>query len=175
VRAERQVCLVASALMQKRSLVSDIMIKSSEENTQQVAEAVSAALYSRDHTSHMLGIVVETVSPGSARLSMTVRQDMVNGHGILHGGLCFTLADTCLAHACHSRNIRAVTHSCTITYTAPGHLGDELIAEGQEIWTKERNSMVDVTVSRRSDGAVIALLRGNVRYIGGVVTEQPPQ
>ena len=161
--------------MQKGSLVSDIMIKSSEENTQQVAEAVSAALYSRDHTSRMLGIVVETVSPGSARLSMTVRQDMVNGHGILHGGLCFTLADTCLAHACHSRNIRAVTHSCTITYTAPGHLGDELIAEGQEIWATERNSMVDVTVSRRSDGAVIALLRGNVRYIGGVVTEQPPQ
>ncbi len=140
-------------------------------DAQKVAESASAAIHSRDHTARALGITVEAIGLGYARLTMSVRQDMVNGHNILHGGLCFTLADTCFAHACNSSNINTLAHSCTITYTAPGHLGDELVAEGREIWQEGRNGVADVTVSRRCDGAVIALFRGNARRIGGSVID----
>jgi len=137
---------------------------------QHVAEAAAEAMYSRDHTAKALGIELVEVGPGRARLTMTVTKDMVNGHDILHGGLCFTLADTAFAYACNSHNFTTVAHSCSITYCAPGKLGDRLTAEATEQWVKGRNGVTDVTVTNQ-DGTVIALFRGNSRRIQGHVAD----
>lgn len=139
---------------------------------QQIAEAASAAMHLRDHTAHGLGMDIEAVGPGYARLRMTVTRNMVNGHDILHGGMCFTLADTCFAHVCNSHNFNTVAHSCSITYTAAGKLGDTLTAEGREVWQKGRNGVTDVVVTNQ-DGTVIAHFRGNSRRIQGHVTDDP--
>ena len=71
---------------------------------QQVAEAVRDAMYASDRAAQALGITVEAIGPGFARCRMTVREDMLNGHGTCHGGLTFTLADTAFAYACNAYN-----------------------------------------------------------------------
>lgn len=139
---------------------------------QRIAEAVRDAMYSRDHAAQGLGITVDDIGPGRSRLTMTVRQDMVNGHDILHGGLCFTLADTAFAYCCNSHNYNTVAHSCSITFTNAGKLGDVLTAEAVEPYQRGRNGVTDVTVTNQ-DGVVVALFRGNSRRIAGHVCEHP--
>lgn len=143
-----------------------------EDRKQALAEASYRAMYERDHAAQAMGITVEAVGPGYARLSMTVRQDMVNGHDILHGGMCFTLADTAFAYCCNSHNLVTVAHSCSISYVAPGKLGDRLIAEARETYQKGRSGITDVEV-RREDGTVIAHFRGNSRRLNGYVNTDP--
>lgn len=139
---------------------------------QQVAEAAREAMYARDHAAQALGIEVTEVAPGFAKCTMTVRQDMVNGHDILHGGLCFTLADTCFAYACNSHNRVTVAQSASVTFCAPGKLGDVLTAEGTETWQQGRGGVTDVTVTNQ-DGVVLAMFRGNSRTIKGQVADLP--
>lgn len=139
---------------------------------QRVAEATRAAMYERDHAAKAHGIDIVEVGPGYAKATMTVTKDMVNGHDILHGGLCFTLADTCFAYCCNSHNYATVAQGCTITFCAAGKLGDVLTAEARETWLKGRNGITDVTVTNQ-DGVVIALFRGNSRRIQGHVTDDP--
>ena len=71
---------------------------------QSVAEGSARAMYAQDHASQALGMRILEVRPGYARLSMTVREDMVNGHKLCHGGLIFTLADSAFAFACNTYN-----------------------------------------------------------------------
>lgn len=139
---------------------------------QRVAEAVGEAMYARDYAAQSLGIKVVEIKPGYARLTMTVRKDMVNGHNILHGGLCFTLCDTAFAYCCNSHNFVTVAHSCSITFANPGKLGDVLTAEATEVHLKGRNGVTDVVV-RNQEGVTLALFRGNSRRIQGTVTEHP--
>lgn len=139
---------------------------------QRVAEAVRDAMYARDHAAQAQGIAITDVGPGYAAGTMTVTKEMVNGHDILHGGLCFTLADTVFAYACNSHNYATVAQGCSITYCAAGKLGDVLTAEGRESWLKGRNGITDVTVTNQ-DGVVIAMFRGNSRRIQGHVTNDP--
>ena len=136
--------------------------------TKRVAEAVARAMYARDHAARTLGMIVDEVGPGFARLSMTVRDDMVNGHDMCHGGITFALADTAFAYACNARNDVAVAASCTITYTNPAKRGDRLTAECVERFHRGRTGVYDVTVIDQ-EGQVIALFRGNSRNIGGKV------
>lgn len=139
---------------------------------QRIAEASRDAMYARDHAAQALGIEVADIGPGRATLTMTVRKDMVNGHDILHGGLCFTLADTAFAYCCNSHNYNTVAHSCSITFTNAGKLGDRLTAEAVETYQKGRNGVTDVTV-RNQDGLVIGLFRGNSRRIAGYLCDHP--
>ena len=85
-----------------------------------------------DKHSQYLGMQVLQVSPGYAELSLVVREDMVNGLGICHGGVTFSLADTAFAFACNSRNQRTLALNCSITYSAPARVGDNLVAIAQE-------------------------------------------
>lgn len=133
-----------------------------------IAEAVAQAMYARDHAARTLGMIVDEVGPGFARLSMTVRDDMVNGHDICHGGITFALADTAFAYACNARNDVAVAASCNITYTNPAKRGDRLVAECVERFHRGRTGVYDVTVTDH-EGQVVALFRGNSRHIGGKV------
>ncbi|SOD89149.1 hydroxyphenylacetyl-CoA thioesterase PaaI [Caenispirillum bisanense] len=137
---------------------------------QALSEAVREAMYARDHAAQALGIAVPEVGPSYAVCTMTVRQDMVNGHDILHGGLCFTLADTAFAYACNSHDVVTVAANCSVTFCAPAKRGDVLRAEARETWKAGRSGITDVVVTNQ-DGTVIAQFRGNSRSLKGSVTE----
>ncbi len=93
-----------------------------------VAERSAAAMWADDRASQALGMTLDEVGPGRATLRMTVREDMVNGHDIGHGGLTFTLADSAFAFACNSYNRRTVAAGAEIRFRAPTRLGDVLVA-----------------------------------------------
>ena len=99
-------------------------------------------------------------------MRMRVREPMLNGHRICHGGLIFTLADSTFAFACNSHNQRAVAAQCDITFIRPGKLGDVLVATAREISRSGRSGIYDVRVT--SGDVVIAEFRGHSRTIGGV-------
>ncbi len=135
---------------------------------QHLAEAVGRRMYERDHISHALGITLEAIRPGYARLTMRVRQDMLNSHQLLHGGMTFTLADTAFAYACNSHDRTAVATGCNIVFPATGHEGDQLTAEAVECHLSGRSGVCDVTVTNQK-GEVIALFRGQSRQMQGTV------
>lgn len=135
---------------------------------QALAEAVAAAMWSRDRAAQALGIRIEAVGPGTATLSMKVRGDMVNGHHICHGGLIFSLADTAFAYACNAYNRNTVASGCNIDFVAPGKEGDTLTAEAVERSASGRTGVYDITV-RDSAGKTVALFRGKSYRIAGEV------
>lgn len=137
---------------------------------QALAERVAAAIGERDAASRFLGIVLDSIGPGHARMSMTVTADMINGAGTCHGGISFTLADTAFAYACNSHNRMGVGLSCTIAYPAAARLGDRLTAECREVHSKGRNGTYDCTVTNQ-DGEVVALFRGQCRIVQGHYVE----
>ena len=94
---------------------------------------------------------------------MFVRDTMINGHNICHGGYVFLLADTAFAFACNTHGPVTVAATCDITFLAPAHLGDELIAEATERHRAGRSGIYDVTVRR--DATVIAEFRGHSRTL----------
>ena len=99
---------------------------------------------------------------------MTVRQDMVNGHHICHGGLIFTLADSAFAYACNSYNKNTVASACHIDFLSPAKEGDILEAEAIEQSLSGRTGVYDVTVRTRN-GKTVALFRGKSYRINGEV------
>lgn len=140
---------------------------------QALADTAGQAMYSRDYCAQAHGIMLDSISPGFARMTMVVRRDMVNGHDICHGGMTFTLADTAFAYACNARNEVTVASSCTITFPAPARLGDTLTAECREVHKGGRSGVYDTTVTNQ-DGVVIGLFRGHSIRIKGQVVELPP-
>jgi len=141
---------------------------------QALAEAVAEAMYARDPAVRALGIRIDRVAPGFARLSMPVREDMLNGHGLCHGGLIFTLADSAFAYACNNRNQNTVASGCAIDFLAPARMGDLLSAEAMEQSLAGRTGIYDITVVNQ-DGRRLALFRGRSHSIKGeVIPVDPP-
>jgi acyl-CoA thioesterase len=138
----------------------------------ELAAKVAAAMWAEDTASASLGMRLVSVTAGTAVLEMPVRDDMVNGHGIAHGGLVFTLADSAFAFACNSRNQVTVAQACDIVFIAPAGRGDLLVAEARERSTYGRNGIYDVTV--RCGDKLIAEFRGRSRQIGGTILEEQP-
>jgi acyl-CoA thioesterase len=138
-------------------------------DAQRIAERAAEALLARDTTAKMLGIHIAGVKPGYARVSMTVRSDMVNGHRTCHGGLIFTLADTAFAVSCNSHNENSVAATASIDFLAPAFEADELLAEGTELWRSGRTGIYEVTVTNQR-GERIAFFRGRSHRMGGAVT-----
>jgi acyl-CoA thioesterase len=97
-----------------------------------LARAVAAAMWAEDRATNGLGMRLDAVGPGSATISMTVTERMVNGHGICHGGFIFALADSAMAFASNSHGERAVAQHCAVTFLRPGRLGEELRADAAE-------------------------------------------
>ena len=148
---------------------------SNEESSQQgqrLAERVAEVLYDQDRASKALGIQIQEVRPGYARLSMVVRPDMTNGHRIGHGGLVFTLADSAFAFACNSHNESNVAAAASIDFLAPAHEGDELTAVATELWRSGRSGIYEITVTNQK-GARVALFRGRSARIAGQVVSEP--
>ena len=126
---------------------------------QQIAEATRDAMWANDRASQGLGMQVLAVGPTSARLSMAVRDDMLNGHAICHGGFIATLADSAFAFACNAGNEVTVASGFDIQFLAPARLGDVLTADAQQVHRRGRSGVYDVSVSNQR-GEAVALFRG---------------
>jgi acyl-CoA thioesterase len=129
-------------------------------------------MYEQDRASQALGMRIVEVRPGYARLAMKVREDMVNGHQICHGGLIFTLADSAFAFACNTYDLVTVAAAGTIEFLLAGRLGDELTATAEERTRSKRTGVYDVSVHNQR-GECVALFRGRSHQIGGTITAAP--
>ena len=127
-------------------------------------------MYQRDPTSQALGMLLAEIRPGYARMTMTVRADMLNGHQSCHGGYIFMLADSAFAFACNSHNHNTVGAGCSIDYLAPGREGDLLTAEASEQALAGKTGVYDVKVNN-GEGRTVALFRGKSHRIAGMVTD----
>ena len=135
---------------------------------QRLAELAGKTMYERDPASQALGMTLDAIRPGYARMSMRVRDDMLNGHGTCHGGYIFMLADSAFAFACNSHNVNTVGAGCTIDYLAPGRAGDMLVAEAVEQALSGKTGVYDVVVTDQ-DGRKVALFRGKSHRVAGHV------
>ena len=135
-------------------------------SSQQVAEAVRDAMLKDDHVTCSLGMDITAVGPGSASLRMTVRQDMLNGHQICHGGLMTTLADTAFAYACNAYNEVTVAAGFDVNIIASARLGDVLTATATEVGRTRRTGVYDVDV-RDHNGRRLLAFRGRSMTLPG--------
>jgi acyl-CoA thioesterase len=133
------------------------------EDPQALAERSAAAMWENDLASRHLGIQIDHVAPGQATARMVVRDTMINGHNICHGGYVFLLADTAFAFACNTYGPVTVAAACDVAFLGPAHLGDELVAHATERHRAGRSGIYDVTV-RRAD-TVLAEFRGHSRTL----------
>lgn len=131
-----------------------------------LAVRCAEVMYGNDVASQSLGITIDGVGPGTARARMTVRADMLNGHGICHGGYVFTLADTAFAFACNTYDDVTVAAGADVTFLAPVEAGVELVAIATERARRGRSGLYDVTVTATRDGEIVAEFRGRSRSLG---------
>jgi len=135
-------------------------------DAQAIAEAVRDGMFVNDHASRGLGMQIEAVGPGHARIAMTVRREMLNGFAICHGGFITTLADSAFAYACNSANALTVASGIAVEFLAPAHEGDRLLAEGREVLHSGASGVYDITVTNQH-GKTVALMRGRSRTLKG--------
>jgi len=127
--------------------------------TKALSELIADKMAQNDHVLSLLGIEVEEVRTGFAKLSMTISEKMLNGFGIAHGGITFTLADTAFAYACNSRNRLTVAANCQVKFIKMVHQGDKLTATATERSLDDRTGIYDVSVEDQ-DGEVVAIFKG---------------
>ncbi len=133
------------------------------------AQAVGAAMFAADHASRaFMQLELLSCEPGSARMRLTVRDELLNGHKICHGGFIFTLADSTFAFACNSHDKATVAAGCSIEFLRPAHLGDVLTCTGQEQTLQGRHGIYDMRVENQR-GEVVAMFRGKSAQIAGSV------
>lgn len=135
-----------------------------------LARRVAETLLQREGTGPAWGIGIDDAREGYALVRMVVRDDMLNGHRIGHGGMIFALADTAFAYACNSRNENTVAQNASISFLAPAQPGDVLIAEAHEVSRSGRSSVYQVSV-HTADNRIIAEFTGLSRTIGGAVID----
>ena len=136
----------------------------------EVAERASATMHDADSAAQFVGLNVEEVRQGYARLTLKVRSEMLNGHQICHGGYIFILADTALAHASNSYNQVAVAATASIEFLRSASLDDKLTGIAEEQTLQGRNGIYDVRVTNQA-GVLIALFRGKTRLLKGKIVE----
>ena len=132
----------------------------------ELARACVDAMYANDRASKSIGITVDEVREGYARLNLPITAEMLNGHGICHGGFIFTLADTAFACACNTRNDVNLAQKCSIEYKRPGKAGDRLTATAEHQSQDGRYGLYQVTVTDQDDN-LIALFEGHSCRVKG--------
>lgn len=141
---------------------------------QELAARVGQSMFAADAASReFLQMELLACEPGRAVMRMTVREPMLNGHKICHGGLIFTLADSTFAFACNSHNKVTVAAGCSIEFLKPGQLGDVLTCEGVEQMLQGRHGVYDMKVTNQK-GEVVAMFRGKSATIQGTVIPEEP-
>ena len=134
-------------------------------DAQSLAERVVARMYDHDPFSIWLGIERLLVARGRCELRMTVREEMLNGFSIAHGGITYSLADSCLAFAANSHGIQSVSVETSISHTRPVKAGDVLTATSEEMSLSRSIGMYHITV-RDQEGRTVALFKGTVYRTG---------
>jgi acyl-CoA thioesterase len=128
-------------------------------DTTEIARRCAEVMYARDAASKAFGIRVEIPAAGEASASMIVRDDMVNGFDVCHGGLLFTLADTAFAFACNAYDNQTFAAAASIEFIRPVLLGDELRALAREDYRGSKRGLYTVEVRNQND-EVVALFHG---------------
>lgn len=124
-----------------------------------VARRCADLMWDGDKASQALGMEIEITRAGGAIARMTIREDMVNGLDICHGGLVFALADTAFAFACNAYNVQTFAASCQVEFMRPAILGDALIATASEDYRGRRSGYYTVSIRNQRD-ELVALFRG---------------
>jgi len=124
-----------------------------------MAADVVAHVMQHDLFSQWLGIEILEIKEGYSKIKMTVRPEMINGLGIVHGGVPFSLADSCFAFACNNRNALSVALDTAINFIKPVHVGDILIAEAKELHNGKSTGLYHITITNQKDH-VVAWFKG---------------
>jgi acyl-CoA thioesterase len=124
-----------------------------------LAQDVVKHMMDNDYFSQWMGVEIKEIKEGYSKITMTVRQEMVNGFGIVHGGIPFSLADSAFAFACNNRNNLSVALDCAITFSKAINVGDVLTAEAKEIHNGRSTGVYLITISNQLDQQV-ALFKG---------------
>jgi len=125
----------------------------------QLAEKVVDKMMDHDAFSQWMDVKVLDIKEGYSKIQMTIRKEMVNGFGIVHGGLPFSLADSAFAFACNNRNNLSVALDVTITFTKAVNVGDTLTAEAKEVHNGRSTGVYLITVINQKNEQV-ALFKG---------------
>ena len=123
------------------------------------AAEVVTHMMEHDLFSQWLGIEVLDIKDGYSKIKMTVRKEMINGFGIVHGGIAFALSDSAFAFACNNRNNLSVALDTSINFTKPVHVGDVLTAEAKELHNGKSTGLYHITIKNQNDH-VVALFKG---------------
>ena len=136
----------------------------------ELANRVAHEMLASEGTGPSWGIVIEEARAAYVRLRMVLREDMLNGHRIAHGGMVFSLADTAFAYVCNGKNERTVAAQASIVFLDAAKEGETLIAEAEEMSRVGRSGVTRVTV-RAEDGRPIAEFTGYSRTFGGPIVD----
>jgi acyl-CoA thioesterase len=139
---------------------------------QSIHEEVVAHMMENDHFSRWMGVELLEVREGYSRISMVIRQEMVNGFGIVHGGIPFSMADSAFAFACNNRNNLSVALDVTISFIKAMHLGDILTAEAREVHNGRSTGVYLITILNQRDEQV-ALFKGTCFRTGKPLISKP--
>jgi len=131
-----------------------------------IAQACAQSMWRSDACSQALGMKIIQVGPGFASLSLQVRDDMLNGQRICHGGILFTLADSAFAFACNTYNQFVVAQHCNVSFLQPVYQNECLTAVASERHRAKRSGIYDVVISRGEED-VVAEFRGFSRTVSG--------
>jgi len=124
-----------------------------------LANEVVSHMMQQDQFSQWLGIEVKEIKEGYSKIQMTVRSEMINGFGIVHGGIAFSLADSAFAFACNNRNVLSVALDTAINFLKPVHVGDVLIAEAKEVHNGKSTGLYHISITNQSNH-VVAVFKG---------------
>lgn len=131
-----------------------------------LARRVALVMGSLDKVGSRLGMSLDEIRPGYARIAMRVTEDMINGHNICHGGFTFALADTACAYACNSHNQNTLSQALNIVFLTPASLGETLVAEASETARAGRTSTYDIKVTG-GDARMVAVAQAQCRAVKG--------
>jgi acyl-CoA thioesterase len=130
-----------------------------ENEKDSLAIKVVEHMMQHDLFSKWLGIDVLEIKEGYSKIKMQVRPEMINGFGIVHGGVTFSLADSCFAFACNNRNVLSVALDTAINFTKPVHVGDTLTAEAKELHNGKTTGLYHITIFNQNNH-MVALFKG---------------
>jgi len=130
---------------------------STEKDT--IAKDVVSHMMKHDLFSQWLGIEIIEIKEGFSKIKMIVRPEMINGFGIVHGGIAFSFADSAFAFACNNRNVLSVALDTSINFLKPVHVGDVLVAEAKEIHNGRSTGLYHITISNQHNHEV-AIFKG---------------
>ena len=128
------------------------------EKDKQATEMVSHMMQN-DLFSQWLGIEVLEIKEGYSKIKMTVRKEMINGFGIVHGGIAFSLGDSAFAFACNNRNVLSVALDTAINFIKPVHVGDVLTAEAKELHNGKSTGLYHITITNQKEH-IVAIFKG---------------